>query len=164
MQRALLPPRKPQHAGFEVCSQPSSQCQTCWPCEFCSIFSKIMCLLGFSGKEGNRYFTAQISKGSGIRSVYCTFCSHMCLLISNNVVKTQKCLKFCYILVCSFVPLPAVCVQSNGACSKWFLVRQSRTIHLNHNVDLVWVLSWCVPVCGIWEISSLFFIRQSHRK
>lgn len=104
-----------------------------------------MCLLGFSGKEGKRYFTAQILKGSGVRSAYCVFCSRTCLLISNNIVKTKKRLKLCCILERSFVPRLAVCVQSNAACSKRFLVRQSCTIRLNHNMSLVWVLSWCVP-------------------
>lgn len=96
-----------------------------------------MCLLGFSGREGKRYFSVQILKGSGIRSAYCVFCSHMRLLISNNIVKTQKCLKLRYILVCSFVPQLTVCVQSSKACSKWFLVRQSGTIPLNHNMSVV---------------------------
>lgn len=145
-------------------SQPSRRCQTCWPWEFCSIFSKIMCLLGFSGREGKRHFTARISKGSGIRSVNRVFCSRMHLLISNNILRTQKCLKLRYILAFSFVPWLPCAHPEQWSCSKWFLVRQGCMIPLNHDMSPVWVSLWCVPVCGTREICSLFFIRQSHGK
>lgn len=164
MQRVLLPPRKPQRTRCGACSQPGRRCQTCWPWEFCSIFSRIMCLLGFIGREGKSDFTAWILKGSGIRSVNCVLCSQTCLLIANKILKAQKCLKLCYILACSFVPWLPCAPPKQWSCSKWFLVRQGCMIPLNHNMSLVWVLSWCVPVCGIWEICSLFFIRQPHGK
>lgn len=164
MQRVLLPPRKPQRTRCGARSQPSRRCQTRWPWEFCSIFSKIMCLLGFSGREGKRDFTAWVLEGPGIRSVNCVLCSQMHLLISNKTLKTQKCLELCYILACSFVPRLPCAHPKQWSRSKWFLVRQSCMIPLNHNISLVWVLSWCVPVCGTWEICSLFFVRRSHGK
>lgn len=108
-----------------------------------STFAKIMCLLGFSGKQGKRCFPAWISKGSGMSSANFVFCSRTCLLISNNILKAQKRVKLCCVLACSFVPWPPCVRQSTGALSKWFQGRRSCVIHLNQSMSLLLACCLC---------------------